>query len=51
MSLDLPVVIEFFDIPERARVILDHLDEVLEPGHVACWPARVNAGPEGLDTR
>ena len=42
MSLDLPVVIEFFDKPERAKPIIEHLNHFLEPGHVVYWPARVN---------
>jgi PII-like signaling protein len=43
LSLDLPVVIEFFDDPAKVERILDHLENVLEPGHVVSWPARVNA--------
>lgn len=42
MSLDLPVVIEFFDDPERAQSIIRHLSKVLEPGHVVYWQAEVN---------
>jgi PII-like signaling protein len=42
MSLDLPVVIEFFDDPERAQSIIHHLSKVLEPGHVVYWRAEVN---------
>lgn len=44
LSLDLPVVIEFFDTPEKVQRILVHLKEVLPPGHVVSWPAQVNAG-------
>ncbi|NIR32487.1 MAG: DUF190 domain-containing protein [Gammaproteobacteria bacterium] len=44
MSLDLPVVIEFFDQPERAAAVIDHLDTLIEPGHIVFWSARVN-GP------
>lgn len=42
MSLDLPIVIEFFDEPERAQSIVHHLSKVLEPGHVVYWRAEVN---------
>jgi len=42
MSLDLPVVIEFFDEPDRAEAVIGHLDTLLEPGHVVSWPAQVN---------
>jgi len=44
LSLDLPVVIEFFDAPEKVRHILDHLKNDLPPGHVVSWPAQVNEG-------
>jgi len=42
LSLDLPVVIEFFDTPERVDGILQHLREILPPGHVVSWSAQVN---------
>jgi len=42
LSLDLPVVIEFFDTPDKVRRILNHLKNELPPGHVVSWPAQVN---------
>ncbi|MBI5613144.1 MAG: DUF190 domain-containing protein [Gammaproteobacteria bacterium] len=42
LSLDLPVVIEFFDTPDKVRRILGHLKDLLPPGHVLSWPAQVN---------
>ena len=39
MSLDLPLVIEFFDVPEKVNIILEHIRTMLEPGHIVCWPA------------
>ncbi len=42
MAFDLPLVIEFFDQPERVRAVLDHLDTLLEPGHIVCWNAQAN---------
>jgi hypothetical protein len=42
LSMDLPVVVEFFDEPERVAAILTHLADILEPGHVVQWGARVN---------
>ena len=39
MSLDLPLVIEFFDVPEKVNSILEHLCKKVEPGHIVCWPA------------
>ena len=42
LSMDLPVVIEFFDEPAKVGRILEHLDAMLEPGHVVSWEAQVN---------
>lgn len=43
-SLDLPVVIEFFDAPDKVRRVLGHLKNQLPAGHVLSWPAQVNEG-------
>ena len=42
LSLDLPVVIEFFDEPAKVGRILSHLKDILPQGHVVSWPAKVN---------
>ena len=42
MSLNLPVVVEFFDRPDKVRSILEHLGAFIEPGHIVSWPAHVN---------
>lgn len=42
ISLDLPVVIEFFDTPGRIEPILEYLNAVVEPGHVIYWSAKMN---------
>ncbi|MFP5350414.1 MAG: DUF190 domain-containing protein [Gammaproteobacteria bacterium] len=42
LSMDLPVVVEFFDEPEKVRRILDHLKGVIPAGHIVTWPAHVN---------
>jgi len=42
MSLDLPLVVEFFDEPSRAAEVLEHLDQIIEPGHIVSWQARLN---------
>ncbi len=44
LSLDLPVVIEFFDVPDKVQRILNHLKDVLPSGHVVSWSAQVNEG-------
>ena len=42
LSFNLPVVIEFFDAPEKAASIITRLNTMLEPGHVVWWPARIS---------
>ena len=39
MSLDLPLVVEFFDVPEKVNIILEHIRTMVEPGHIVCWPS------------
>ncbi len=42
MSLDLPVVVEFFDTPGKVAAILKHVNTLVGPGHIVTWPAQVN---------
>lgn len=42
LSLDLPLVVEFFDEPAKVTRILSHLNKVVAPGHIVSWAARVN---------
>ncbi len=49
MSLDLPVVIEFFESPDRATAIIEYLNTQVEPGHIVYWDAQMNAA--GADGR
>lgn len=42
MSLDLPLVIEFFDAPAKVATILEHLKDMFAPGHIVSWSARMN---------
>jgi len=44
MSLDLPIVLEFFDEPGRVEQVLKQITPLIEPGHVVTWPANVNSG-------
>ncbi len=41
LSMDLPIVIEFFDEPEKVAVIIEHLSGLLKPGRIVSWPAQV----------
>ncbi|MCF6355904.1 MAG: DUF190 domain-containing protein [Candidatus Polarisedimenticolaceae bacterium] len=44
LSLDLPLVLEFFDSPEKIEQVLAHLNRLIKPGHIVSWPAQVNSG-------
>lgn len=41
-SLDLPVVVEFFDTPSRVEAILEHIHTQFAPAHIVQWPATMN---------
>jgi hypothetical protein len=42
ISLNLPVVIEFFDAPDKVREALDHIQHLLKPGHVITYSAELS---------
>lgn len=42
MSLDLPLVVEFFDEPHKLERIMAHIGKEFEPGHVVSWPATLH---------
>jgi len=50
MSLNLPVVIEFYDCPDKVDQILEDLETMtdtgsgtmIEPGHIVSWAAEIN---------
>lgn len=42
LSLNLPVVVEFFDSPEKVEKIIEHLNSFIKPGHIVSWPAVTN---------
>lgn len=41
LSLDLPVIIEFFDTPEKVTQILSELKSLVEPNHIVYWSASI----------
>ena len=43
LSLNLPLVIEFFDAKEQVAEIIKHLNTVIKPGHMVSWPIEVNS--------
>lgn len=40
LSLDLPLVVEFFDEPSRAHAAVEQLTAICKPGHIVQWSAR-----------
>jgi PII-like signaling protein len=42
LSLDLPIVIEFYDVPDKVEAIIEHLDASIKPGHMVTWTAKIN---------
>jgi PII-like signaling protein len=41
LSMNLPIVIEFYDRPEKTQRIINHVSGLLEQGRVVSWPARM----------
>jgi len=39
LSLDMPVVLEFFDEPSKAEEVIAYLKGMLKSGHIVHWPA------------
>lgn len=46
LMMDLPVVVEFFDTPDKVDSILEHINTMLEPGHIVSWSAQMNANED-----
>ncbi|MCG8428226.1 MAG: DUF190 domain-containing protein [Chromatiales bacterium] len=44
ISLDLPLIIEFFDQAECVGPVVEALNEFIKPGHIVTWPAAINIG-------
>ncbi|MES9900129.1 MAG: DUF190 domain-containing protein [Sedimenticola sp.] len=44
ISLDLPLVLEFFDEPAKVDRVLRHLNTLVKPGQIVSWPAVMNSG-------
>lgn len=42
VSLNLPVVIEFFDTEEKISAVYERLRDFIEPGHFVTWSAQAN---------
>lgn len=46
LSLNLPVVVEFFDTPDKAEEMIEYLYNLVGPGHVVSWPAQLTVEEE-----
>ena len=43
LSSELPIVIEFFDTPERIENTLDNLQKLVKADHIVSWLARTGS--------
>jgi uncharacterized protein len=41
LSLDLPLIVEFFDQPDKAAVAIARIERFVSPGHIVSWPVTV----------
>jgi PII-like signaling protein len=41
LSADLPLILEFFDRPDRARAAIERIKDFVEAGHVVSWSVSV----------
>lgn len=42
LSLNMPIVVEFFDEDEKINSILEHLNDQIKSGHMLKWSAEIN---------
>jgi len=42
LSLNLPLVIEFFDYPDKMKQALEHIHQMVKPEHLVFWEAQAN---------
>lgn len=40
LSLDLPLIVEFYDLPEKVEAILLHLEQNMGLSHIITWQAQ-----------
>jgi PII-like signaling protein len=44
VSLNMPLVLEFFDQPAKVEQVLERINPLVSPGHILSWPATTNLG-------
>jgi PII-like signaling protein len=42
LGMELPLVVEFFDTPQKVATIMEHISTTMKPGHMLSWSALVN---------
>lgn len=42
LSLDLPLVVEFFDSKDKIDPAIEHLNGIIKQGHIIFWKANAN---------
>jgi hypothetical protein len=42
LGMSLPLVVEFFDVPEKVADIMEHIGTTIKPRHMLSWSAQVN---------
>jgi PII-like signaling protein len=43
MSLNLPVVLEFFEQHDKAAEVIAYLQQEIGPGHIVSWPVQLDS--------
>lgn len=51
LAADLPLVVEFFDTPERVEAIVAQLRTWLPPGPIITWPAELDLPSQEQETK
>lgn len=44
LSADLPIIIEFFDLPDKADAAIERIRGLVDPGHIISLPVIVEGG-------
>jgi uncharacterized protein len=44
LSADLPLVLEFFEEPAKARAAMARIAGYIAPGHMVSWPVTIEKG-------
>ena len=50
LAAELPIIVEFFDEPDKITFALDQLTDLLEPGHIVCWQGVANINSNQVES-